>query len=198
MEDSLPNTSVLPPKSSFTLDSKSVILHIATIILVSVLLGGLFWFVLQRVSFNRIVVFNQPPSPSILIKSVRLEKPGFVVISVEEEGGWRIVGKSFYLAPGAYQNLVVDIGIPYFVRVEHKDVTTGNFVPHNYTARLYIDRGVPDTFDDGFVDEPVRTSRGAVYQKRFWTKSSDGNIREFLSWFIDNPIGNTIDMLFPY
>lgn len=104
---------------------------------------------------NALVVENQQPGASTLIKSVTLEKPGFIVIrDVSHSGSQETVGKilksSTLLSRGTHTNVIIPLAM-----------SPGAI----YYAVLHMDSG-NGVFYEG-DDIPARDASGAVVMKRF-------------------------------
>lgn len=199
MEGSLPNTSVPVVQHTRANNFLDHFFRISTIVFVSFLLGFIGHMIARKASYNRIVVFNQPAGTSVHLSSVRMKEAGFVVIFMQGDGGWSPVGVSWYLPAGYYTDMIIDIGLHQDMYPEDKDNDLGNFVPRNFVAQIYKDKGRPMVFDDDSSDERVLDAFGSgVYQKRFWFRPAGSTIRSFFSQLWDNPLGFGFDALFPY
>lgn len=196
MEPAPLNTSAPSSSDRFIRIRKSVISALAVIVPMGIVLGGVILYLVHSLPYNRIVVFNQPTSTAVLITSVRLQKPGFVVISMLGDGGWVDVGSSLYLRPGYYRNIIVDIGYILEFNGVTKDKNDGNFVSRSFVARLAEYKGKTYEYDPR-VDTIVTTKGGAIYQKRFWWESHGSTIRHFLVRLQDNPFEFLWDILLP-
>jgi hypothetical protein len=196
MEGGLPNTSNLPQQPIRARVPSRILATVLWGVLLSFLFGGIAFFLTYRLPYHRLVIFNQPTGTTVKVTSAKLTKPGFIVIFIQEEGGWKEVGSSWYLRPGYYRDIVIDIGYRETIEALHKDNVTGNFEPRNFVARLYEYHGTTFVFDET-VDTPVTDRSGKVYQKRFWFESHGHPIRHFFVRLGDAPLNYLWDVLWP-
>lgn len=196
MEGGLPNTSNLPQQPVRERTISRLLTAIFRIAVLSVLLGGVTYLLTRMLPYSRVVVHNQPTGTTVKITSAKLTKPGFIVVFMQEEGGWKAVGSSWYLRPGYYRDIVVDIGYRSTIESLHKDNTTGNFEPRNFVVRLYEYRGTTYAFDEN-VDTPVTNRQGKIYQKRFWFEKIGHPVRHFFIRLRDEPLTFLWDVVWP-
>ncbi len=196
MEGVLPNTSNPPKDTTQRFAFSRFITMFGRVLTVSILFGFIVLIAVYRLPYSRIVVHNQPTSTAVKITSAKLMKPGFIVIYMQEEGGWKEVGSSWYLEPGYYRDIVIDIGYQQTIEALHKDNVTGNFEPRNFTARLYEYKGTTYEFDED-IDTPVTDPSGKIYQKRFWFYSYGHPFRRFFVRLQDEPFSYLWDLVWP-
>lgn len=196
MEGGLPNTSNLPQQTVRERTISRLLAAMFRIILLSVLLGGAAYVLTYSLPYARVVVHNQPTGTTVKITSAKLTKPGFIVIFMQEEGGWKEVGSSWYLRPGYYRDIVIDIGYRATIEPLHKDNTTGNFERRNFVVRLYEYRGTTYAFNEN-IDTPITDRRGRMYQKRFWFETFGHPFRHFFIRLRDEPITFLWDAVWP-
>lgn len=134
---------------------------------------------------SRVVVFNQAQVAYVKLTSVRLAKPGFVVLYTNDAGSKMV--EADYLPAGYYRNYVMTPGEAYVIDRYPEDVYL--FV------RLYIDDG--DRIFDDTKDQPVKDIYGHPAEYYF---GLHGHIRVLQdAWFsiTDHPFRYIADVLLP-
>lgn len=202
MENPLPITSV-PPAGPGSLSSPRTGIALRIVagwIAMGVVLAGCFGGIVLLYTlygrYDRLVVYNQPASTTVRVTSAKLQRPSFVVIYLQKEGGWEAVGWSWLLQPGYYQDLVIDIGYQSELDFLTKDNTPGNIEHRNFVARIFEYKGTTQIFDEQ-IDTPIRDRSGRIYQKRFWWISHGQPLRHFLRRLEDDPITYLWDVMWP-
>lgn len=152
---------------------------------IGLLIGILVSLGLLYLPYDRVVVYGQPKSPAVLIRSVHLQKPGFIAVYIRDPGGLGLAGYSQYLVPGYYENMVIPIDF---------DVLT-KYQGRSFLVRIYRDNG-----DKAFIekDDTLLLQRnGEAYQKKFNFVHPEAPLKEWLSSLSDYPVSLIIDGLIP-
>lgn len=188
--------SDLPFNSSAQSSIAPVIHRIPTAVIWGILLGACMFVFAVFAPYNRVVVFNQPVGPFVRVTSARLSQGGYIVISAQFEGGWRIVGRSPYLTPGYYRDITIEVGQETTENGQDKDNVEGNFAPRNFIAMVYRNNGDPFVFSER-EDMPVRDVFGREYRKPFWFEGRANFYKKALHTIVSAPITFYTDSLFP-
>lgn len=155
------------------------------VILIGFCLGGGAAAAAIWLPYDRVVVFDQPPSKVVRVSSVRMRKAGFIVVFLKEPQGWTVVGSSNYMRSGYYRNFVIPI-----------DVSPPLYDLNNpFLIRIYKDNG--DLSFDELTDMPVKDLFGKVYSKRFWAIPHAQPVRQGINKFLDDPLQFFGQILFP-
>lgn len=197
MEGTLPNTSTLPQKPSENHTLGIVFKTLIYTTLMGVFFGGMIAILVHVLPYDRLVVFNQPSSPTVKLTSVKLSEPGFVVIYMQKSGGWKEVGWARFAKAGYYRNVVIDIGYQQEIVPLHKDNTPGNYEPRAFVARIEKPINADTAVDEIFIKEPILDSRGHIYQKRFWWEAHGHPVKHFILRLQDDPLGYLWDLIWP-
>ncbi|MBI3385812.1 hypothetical protein HY031_01875 [Candidatus Gottesmanbacteria bacterium] len=138
------NSSPVQPPSTAHVQPKagegwifSTLRRIGILVLIGILFGGVIAGLAMWFPYNRIVVYDQPMSPNIKVRSVRMAQGGFIVIFLNEGAGWQMVGNTSYLPPGYYRNIVVLIDR---APKEEQDVPVKGFLGHSYAKHFWFIR----------------------------------------------------------
>lgn len=135
--------------------------------------------------YDRIVVRGQPMSPVMSISSAHLRDGGFVVLYLNTDAGWELVGHSGYLRSGYHRNIRIPIDITYVVQYRGR----------SFNARLYRDTGNQWLSEQD--DIPVNNMYGSVYQKRFWFLYPGNSVKQAWGELLDSPASFIVDQLIP-
>lgn len=135
---------------------------------------------------NRIVVFNQPYTTYAKIASVRIARPGFILLYIEDSGG-SVAETPYYLRPGYYRNLILPINTDYIV---YRPIQSFLFV-----ARLFIDDG--DGVFDAQKDTPVNDIFGKLINTKFWVAYGILPSKDLFTTILAHPFTYVAQVLFP-
>ncbi len=189
MEPSLPAISIQQAPHGVSKDGKAGVVGWiqkgTLMVLFGLVFGGVLTVAVLILPYNRIVVWPQPPSPNILISSVRLMDAGFIAIYLQEEMGLSLIGVSGYLLPGYRTRLVVPIDL---------DAIYGKG-GRQFAVRLFNDTG--DTLFSQQDDTEVRNAFGSIYQKKFSFLYPRGKVYQWLLVVLDSPFSVLADVLIP-
>ncbi len=189
------NSSPVQPPSTAHVQPKagegwifSTLRRIGILALIGILFGGVIAGLAMWFPYNRIVVYDQPMSPNIKIRSVRMTQGGFIVIFLNEGAGWQMVGNTSYLPPGYYRNIVVPIDRAPILDLQDK--------ARHLIARIYKDNGNKDFEEE--QDVPVKGFLGHPYTKHFWfIRLGVSPARQLRLSLLDRPVTLLFDLLFP-
>lgn len=181
--DTIPtNASASPgsrlPKASFF--SRFFTVLISGLIVGVVLAAATIW-----IPSNRIVVFNQPYATYVTISSIRMARPGFLVLYNDKQG---LQQETVYpLERGYYRNVSVPI--------DTEDIVTTGPYPIPFVVRLFVDDG--DRVFNAQQDTPVSGLLGGVYSKRFWMEYAATPGKHLLNVLTSEPLIYLWNVLFP-
>lgn len=181
--DTIPaNASVSPsarlPKAFFL--SRFFVILISWLIVGVVLAATTIW-----IPSNRIVVFNQPYATYATISSIRMARPGFLVLYNNKQGLRRET--AYPLERGYYRNVSVPI--------DTEDIVTTGPYPIPFIVRLFVDDG--DRVFNEQQDKPVSGLFGGVYSKRFWMEYAATPWQSIVRSILNRPFPYLTDMVFP-
>lgn len=179
--DSLPSSaSTTPPRGMHGL---SMVMKGA---ISGFVLGGIAAAASMWIPINRIVVFNQPYSTYMHISSVRISRPGFLVLYVDKGGG--LASETpMYLPAGYWRNIAVPI--------DTEDITLRAPKPILFVARLFVDDG--DMMFDEKKDVPVKDVFRRLLSKHFWMEYSARPFVRISKELLLRPIEYGLDVMFP-
>ena len=147
--------------------------------------GILFSLIFLYAPYDRIVVYGQTKGHAIKIRSIHLQKPGFVALYVRKKDGVDLAGYSQYLFPGYYKDYIIPIDFSIITGYEGRE----------FFARIYRDDG-----DMVFIesrDSLLHERGGDVYQKKFVFLHPQNVIKEYWMAFEEHPVSTAIDLLIP-
>lgn len=190
-------TSALPQKTIQTGSFGGLFRVIIFTVILSLFLGGLIAVSVCFIPYDRVVVFNQPSGTTAKIASVKISEFSFVVIYMQNEGGWEEVGRMQFAKPGYYRDIVIDIGYQQQIEILDKDNTPGNVQHRAFVVRIERPRAEIRKDGEFWVREPIRDKFGRVYQKNFWWVAHGHPVRQFFHRLQDKPIVFLWDVLWP-
>lgn len=136
---------------------------------------------------NRIVVFKQPYGNFAVLSSIRIARPGFIVLNFKDIGGWR-VEQPYYLDSGYYRDLLVPVDFDII-----RDLPPQNLL---FVVRMYVDDG--DGVFDAQKDMPVRNVFGRILSQDFYMLNAPKEYEKYGPVDVEiNPFGYIYDSMFP-
>lgn len=154
-------------------------------VLAGIVLSVVITAVIVIAPYNRIVIFPQVRSSIVQLASVRLKDPGFVMVYLKTDTGWLLVGASGYLVQGYYSRMVIPTSLD----------AVQNDVGRIIAVRILKNSGTVEL--DEVQEIPVRTLFGGVYQKKVTFLYPNRKFRQWLLYFLDDPLGVIGDYLIP-